>query len=70
METRCEKCGARAPRKNAGPFSLFDYCAVCSANLCDECMAKGHCGHIPARSGDAEGMGEESWAEAHRDDPA
>lgn len=43
---RCERCG-----KSAKGFELFDYCALCSKNLCPSCMAKGHCGQTPARSG-------------------
>lgn len=54
METRCELCGARSPRPKASSYALFDYCAECGANLCDTCMAKGHCGHVPALSGQAD----------------
>ncbi len=46
---KCEKCGAVAKG-----YSLHDYCAVCSKNLCDDCMAKGHCGSVPAKSGNAD----------------
>lgn len=43
---KCERCGI-APQGDG----LHDYCSVCSKNLCDECMAKGHCGNVPAKSG-------------------
>ena len=49
----CEKCG-----KATKGYELHDYCAVCSRNLCADCMAKGHCGNIPALSGMVE-SGEE-----------
>jgi hypothetical protein len=42
----CESCG-----KSAVGYDLFDYCAECGKNLCPECMAKGHCGEVPAISG-------------------
>lgn len=56
MKKCCERCGAGSPRPNASPYCLFSYCAVCSADLCDDCMEKGHCGHVPALrdEGDAE----------------
>lgn len=44
---RCERCMASP----GAPDDLIDYCAVCSKDLCDACMAKGHCGHTPALSG-------------------
>lgn len=47
MEKVCERCGASPKR----PLGLLDYCAECSRDLCDDCMKKGCCGHIPARSG-------------------
>jgi hypothetical protein len=42
----CGRCGA-------GPsgFEQFDYCALCGTKLCDECMAAGCCGQVPAVSG-------------------
>ena len=42
----CGRCGA-------GPagHELFDYCALCGTKLCDECMAAGCCGQVPAASG-------------------
>lgn len=41
----CERCGA-------GPAGadLFDHCALCGTKLCDECMAAGCCGQVPAIS--------------------
>lgn len=48
MEKRCERCG-KGPN---GEYGLLDYCAVCSRDLCDACMAKGCCGNVPARSGE------------------
>jgi hypothetical protein len=44
----CEGCG-----KRTSGYELFDYCAECSANLCSACMSIGHCGHVPATSGQA-----------------
>jgi len=44
---KCERCGATPE----GEYGLLDYCAVCSKNLCDKCMANGHCGNVPAKSG-------------------
>jgi hypothetical protein len=44
--SKCERCG-KAP----SGYTLFDYCAHCSKNLCDDCMTKGCCGHVPAVSG-------------------
>jgi hypothetical protein len=42
---QCERCGA-------GPAGadLFDHCALCGLKLCDECMAAGCCGQVPAIS--------------------
>lgn len=51
---RCERCGATSPSPDAGPYELFDYCAVCSRDLCDRCMADGCCGNVPALSGNVE----------------
>ena len=48
MIGECERCQARIP---AGSYELFDYCALCSKNLCDRCMEKGCCGKRPAESG-------------------
>lgn len=48
---RCERCGARKPRPIASPMELLDYCAKCSRDLCDDCMEKGCCGNVPAKSG-------------------
>lgn len=50
MEKTCERCGA-SPE---GEFGLLDYCAHCSRDLCDACMEKGCCGHVPAESGIAD----------------
>jgi hypothetical protein len=47
---RCERCGKGRPNDKANPFALFDYCAKCGRDLCDECMAKGCCGNVPALS--------------------
>lgn len=46
----CESCGA----KPKGEYELLDYCAICGRELCGACMAKGCCGHVPAKSGMAE----------------
>jgi hypothetical protein len=43
---RCERCG-----REAVGWDLFDYCRVCSRNLCPACMAAGCCGNVPAESG-------------------
>lgn len=50
----CERCHS----KSEG-YNLFDYCAVCSANLCPHCMAEGCCGNVPAESGSEADNGEE-----------
>jgi len=46
MVMECQRCGA-------GPAGadLFDWCGLCGAKLCDECMAMGCCGQVPAISG-------------------
>jgi hypothetical protein len=55
-EKRCERCNAKAQ----GAYGILDYCAHCSKDLCDDCMAKGCCGHVPADSGEkADGSSEE-----------
>lgn len=51
MAKVCERCGASKPSPEAGPFDSLDYCAECSRDLCDACMARGCCGRVPARSG-------------------
>lgn len=51
---KCERCPA-----TAGGYLLFDYCAICSRNLCEKCMTKGCCGATPAQSGMARDDGEE-----------
>ena len=38
----CTRCEARG---------LWDYCDICEATLCDDCMDGGCCGHVPAISG-------------------
>lgn len=43
---KCERC-----KVESKGYSLHDYCATCSKNLCDRCMANGCCGSKPARSG-------------------
>lgn len=43
---KCERCN-----KATAGYDLFDYCASCSRNLCDPCMADGCCGAKPAKSG-------------------
>lgn len=50
-EKVCERCGADSPNPKAGSYALFDYCASCSRDLCDACMARGCCGQAPAASG-------------------
>lgn len=42
---KCERCPATTP-------DLFDYCAICSKNVCPDCMEKGCCGVVPAISGE------------------
>lgn len=37
--------------KHAKAYDLFDYCAECSKNLCSDCMKKGCCENVPAKSG-------------------
>lgn len=51
-EKRCERCG-----KQPQGYDLLDYCAECSRDLCDDCMAAGCCGHVPARSGTTDDAG-------------
>ena len=55
MDKNCEKCGSKGSRIKEGPFAgsyeSLDYCAECSKDLCDSCMAKGCCGKVPAESG-------------------
>jgi len=53
--TNCERCNASTDPQS---YTLFDYCAVCSANLCDECMARGCCGNKPALSGSEDDAGD------------
>jgi len=44
---KCERC--RRPHPNE--YGLWDFCGVCSKNLCDSCMLHGCCKRIPAISG-------------------
>ena len=55
----CERCGWTDPTPKS--FALLDYCANCSADLCDRCMAAGCCGVVPAAS--------ESEEDAEEEDP-
>lgn len=58
---QCERCGA-------GPAGadLFDHCALCGLKLCDECMAAGCCGQVPALSArDADAGTDEDDDERH-----
>ena len=51
----CERCG-----KGTEGFGLHDYCAECGKNLCEDCMAGGCCGFVPARSGmDGDGLNDD-----------
>jgi len=43
----CELC-------HADYGTMLDYCAVCGKNLCHQHMEAGHCGNVPALSGNAE----------------
>jgi hypothetical protein len=43
---KCERC-----HKESAGYAVHDYCRTCSKNLCDDCMAKGCCGAVPAVSG-------------------
>lgn len=47
--SECERCRVRMEPES---YELFDYCAVCSKNLCNACMKKGCCGNVPAISGE------------------
>jgi hypothetical protein len=42
---QCDRCGAGPAGAEA-----FERCALCGQRLCDECMAAGCCGHVPAVS--------------------
>ncbi len=54
----CERCGSAGRNIASGPLkgsrALLDYCVECSKDLCDECMKKGCCGNVPAKSGNAD----------------
>lgn len=43
---RCGSC-----QYDAKEMEMLDYCAACLTDLCGDCMVKGHCGNVPARSG-------------------
>ena len=47
MTRLCEGCGAPPPTITKGPLkgqhSMHDYCAACSKDLCDSCLAGGKC---------------------------
>lgn len=64
---KCERAGCKVTTSG---YDLFDYCMVCSKNLCDQHMAAGCCGNVPAKSGmeehvdDFESASEEEGAEA------
>lgn len=47
----CERCGASPTASGSDLPNLHDYCANCSRNLCESCMAEGCCGYAPAVSG-------------------
>lgn len=53
MNKVCERCGAKSPSPDAGPYALFAYCVYCSRDLCDACVAKGCCGKVPAEKEEA-----------------
>lgn len=38
-------------RPGCGSDQAHDYCDTCGKNLCRRCMAEGHCGNYPTRSG-------------------
>jgi hypothetical protein len=63
MDKTCERCGSKGERITSGPFAgdyhQLDYCAVCSKDLCPDCMAKGCCGNVPAKSGNADDYSDE-----------
>lgn len=63
MEKKCERCGGVGEMIKSGPFAgtphSLDYCAVCSKDLCEKCMAKGCCGNVPAKSGNAADNGDD-----------
>lgn len=55
---QCENCGYEVSKCS---FTLLDYCLVCSKTLCDNCMKKGCCGNIPAKSGEDEDYSENGF---------
>lgn len=63
-EKKRERCGGKGERIKSGPFAgqyqPLDYCAECSKDLCPDCMAKGCCGNVPAKSGNADDFGDDA----------
>jgi len=56
---KCEGgCGAETEG-----YNLFDYCVVCSANLCPKCMERGCCGDVPALSGQVTELDDDDYDE-------
>jgi len=45
---KCHRCKNKFETSTSW---FMDYCAMCSRNLCDDCMLGGCCGSTPARSG-------------------
>ncbi len=43
----CERCEFTHPKDS---YDLLDYCAVCSKDLCELCLAAGCCGRVPAKT--------------------
>lgn len=60
---KCERCQAETK-----DYALHDYCAKCSKNLCDACMAKGCCGAKPAESGMALDAADDDEAQTMAED--
>lgn len=55
LDKTCERCG-NYPAMESGADGrwydgMLDFCLVCSQDLCEDCMAEGCCGNVPARSG-------------------
>lgn len=46
MAKYCERCGSEPEG-----YSLHDYCAICSRDLCKKCAEIGCCGNVPMVSG-------------------
>jgi hypothetical protein len=45
----CEQCQTPTCSQT---YDLFDYCRLCSRNLCPVCTEKGCCGRTPALTAD------------------